>query len=76
MLVSVTNLCCELRLNERLAVGDCTFVPSLFVIALASASVTVPAVVVGGVGTLVVVGLWLRWFPELLRREHLGARRE
>ena len=37
---------------------------------------TVPAVVVGGVGTLVVVGLWLRWFPELLRREHLGARRE
>ncbi len=36
----------------------------------------VPAVVVGGLGTLVVVGLWLRWFPELLRREQLVARRE
>ena len=26
---------------------------------------TVPAVVVGGVGTLVVVALWMWWFPEL-----------
>jgi MFS family permease len=31
----------------------------------------VAAVVVGGVGTLVVVGLWMRWFPELLRRRSL-----
>lgn len=30
---------------------------------------TVPAVVVGGVGTLAVVGLWLRWFPALVKRE-------
>jgi MFS family permease len=29
------------------------------------------AVVVGGVGTLVVVGLWMRWFPELRRRRSL-----
>ena len=36
----------------------------------------VPAVVVGGLGTLVVVGLWLRWFPDLLKREQLVARRE
>jgi len=31
----------------------------------------VAAVVVGGFGTLVVVGLWMRWFPELLRRRSL-----
>jgi len=31
----------------------------------------VGAVVAGGVGTLVVVGLWMRWFPELLRRRSL-----
>ena len=34
---------------------------------------TVPAVVLGGVCTLVVVGLWMRLFPELLRRERLVA---
>lgn len=27
----------------------------------------VPAVVVGGIGTLLVAGLWYRWFPELRR---------
>ena len=32
---------------------------------------TVPAVVVGGLGTLAVVGLWLRWFPQLLKRDSL-----
>lgn len=37
---------------------------------------TAPAVVVGGVGTLVVVGLWVRWFPDLMKREALAARRE
>jgi MFS family permease len=37
---------------------------------------TVPAVVVGGIGTLAVVGLWWRWFPALVRREALTARRE
>jgi predicted MFS family arabinose efflux permease len=31
----------------------------------------VGAVVAGGVGTLVVVGLWMRWFPELRRRTSL-----
>lgn len=31
----------------------------------------VPAVVVGGVGTLAVAALWARWFPELLRRDRL-----
>jgi len=31
----------------------------------------VGAVVVGGAGTLIVVGLWIRWFPELLRRRSL-----
>jgi hypothetical protein len=32
---------------------------------------TVPAVVLGGVGTLLVVALWMRWFPELTRREKM-----
>lgn len=31
----------------------------------------VPAVVMGGVGTLLVVGLWSRWFPELRRIDRL-----
>ena len=31
----------------------------------------VGAVVLGGVGTLVVVGLWTRWFPELRHRRSL-----
>mgnify|MGYP001021131640 FL=1 len=35
----------------------------------------VPAVVLGGVGTLLVVVLWMRLFPALLRRETLAARR-
>jgi hypothetical protein len=26
---------------------------------------TVPAVVLGGVGTLIVIGLWAWWFPDL-----------
>ena len=29
------------------------------------------AVVLGGVGTVVVVGAWMRWFPELRRRKSL-----
>lgn len=32
---------------------------------------TVPAVVLGGIGTLVVVGLWMHWFPQLARRDKL-----
>ena len=32
----------------------------------------VGAVVVGGVGTLVVVSLWMRWFPELRHRKSLA----
>jgi MFS family permease len=31
----------------------------------------VGAVALGGVGTMVVVGLWMRWFPELRRRKSL-----
>ena len=34
---------------------------------------TVPAVVVGGIGTLLVVGLWMRWFPDLIKREVLAV---
>jgi MFS family permease len=33
----------------------------------------VGAVVLGGAGTLVVVGLWMRWFPELRRRKSLAG---
>ena len=32
---------------------------------------TVPAVVLGGFGTLAVCGLWMRWFPELRYRDRL-----
>ena len=33
----------------------------------------VPATVVGGLGTLLVVALWMGWFPELRRREKLES---
>jgi hypothetical protein len=32
---------------------------------------TVPSVVVGGVGTLLVAALWARWFPALRDRDRL-----
>lgn len=32
---------------------------------------TVPAVVIGGLGTLAVAALWARWFPELRQRDRL-----
>ena len=32
---------------------------------------TVPAVVMGGVGTLVVTGLWIKLFPGLARRDRM-----
>jgi hypothetical protein len=32
---------------------------------------TVPAVVVGGIGTMLVVALWRRWFPALRDRDWL-----
>jgi MFS family permease len=32
---------------------------------------TMPAVVLGGLGTLAVAGLWSRWFPELRNRDQL-----
>jgi MFS family permease len=35
---------------------------------------TVPAVVVGGLGTLAVVGLWMRLFPALVKRNALTTR--
>ena len=41
--------------------------------ALAAVIGTVPAVVVGGVGTLAVCGLWMRWFPALRYRDRLTA---
>jgi hypothetical protein len=34
----------------------------------------VPAVVVGGVGTIAVAALWARWFPELRRIRQFGGR--
>jgi len=37
---------------------------------------TVPAVVLGGVGTLVVIGLWAWWFPELRTADRLIANAE
>jgi MFS family permease len=36
---------------------------------------TVPAVVLGGIGTLAVTGLWAWWFPELRRAENLTDRK-
>ena len=35
---------------------------------------TVPSVVIGGIGTLVVVALWMRWFPALVRVDRLDSR--
>lgn len=32
---------------------------------------TVPAVILGGIGTLVVTGVWVRLFPTLARRDHM-----
>lgn len=34
----------------------------------------VPAVVLGGIGTVVVAALWYKWFPELRRTRHLDGR--
>lgn len=34
---------------------------------------TVPAVVLGGIGTLIVIGLWAWWFPELRRAGELHS---
>lgn len=41
--------------------------------ALAAWIGTVPSVVVGGVGTLLVCALWMRWFPALRDRDRLTA---
>jgi MFS family permease len=35
-----------------------------------------PAVVVGGLATLAVAGLWAHWFPPLRRLNHFGQRRD
>jgi len=35
---------------------------------------TVASVVIGGLGTLAVIALWIRWFPELARVDRLDAR--
>ena len=34
----------------------------------------VPAVAIGGLGTMIVSGLWLKWFPDLRRVRHLDGR--
>src|SRR5262249_14809227 len=34
---------------------------------------TVPSVVIGGIGALLVVALWMHWFPSLARRESLAV---
>ncbi|MDR3540419.1 MAG: MFS transporter [Desulfosporosinus sp.] len=36
---------------------------------------TVPAVLIGGIGTIVVVALWMKLFPELLHIDKLEARK-
>ena len=36
---------------------------------------TVPAVLIGGIGTIVVVTLWMKLFPELLKIDKLEARK-
>jgi hypothetical protein len=41
---------------------------------MASLIGVVPAVVVGGVGTLVVAALWAYWFPDIRRVRHLRGR--
>src|SRR5690242_12596202 len=33
----------------------------------------VPATLIGGIGTLLVVGLWMAWFPELRERKRLES---
>ena len=33
----------------------------------------VPATVIGGIGTLIVVGLWMYWFPQLRERQRLES---
>jgi MFS family permease len=35
---------------------------------------TVPSVVIGGVGTLLIVGLWVKLFPSLVARQVLATR--
>jgi len=35
---------------------------------------TIPAVLVGGIGTLLIVALWSRLFPDLARVDRLEAR--
>jgi MFS family permease len=35
---------------------------------------TVPAVIIGGIGTLLIVALWMRWFRELVDVDSLGAK--
>ena len=37
---------------------------------------TVPAVLIGGIGTLAVVALWIRLFPELARADRIGPAEE
>ncbi|CAG8868124.1 Na(+), Li(+), K(+)/H(+) antiporter [Pseudomonas fluorescens] len=37
---------------------------------------TVPAVVLGGVGTLVVTGVWIKLFPTLAGRDHMHSKRQ
>lgn len=34
---------------------------------------TVPSVLIGGIGTLLVVGLWMHWFPALRERAKLAS---
>ncbi|MDE2091742.1 MAG: MFS transporter [Gammaproteobacteria bacterium] len=34
---------------------------------------TIPATLIGGIGTLIVVGLWMWWFPALRQRQRLES---
>lgn len=41
---------------------------------VASLAGAVPAIVIGGVGTLAVTALWMYWFPKLTGRDRLDER--
>jgi hypothetical protein len=44
--------------------------------AMAAAFGAVASVLIGGIGTLLIVALWIRLFPELLRVDKLDSARQ
>ena len=45
--------------------------PPEVVVVVVVLCVTVPAVVLGGVGTLVITGVWIKLFPTLANRDRM-----